>query len=66
MPDCDIYVQCGGCNLRHIKYEETLKIKKHKVQNLVDKALKHKIQVEDTIGMDNPMYYRNKAIYPVK
>ena len=65
VPDCDIYVQCGGCNLRHIKYEETLKIKKHKVQNLMDKALKHKVQVEDTIGMENPMYYRNKTIYPV-
>ena len=23
--DCSTYKRCGGCNLRHIKYEETLK-----------------------------------------
>ena len=27
--------------------------------------LKTKISVEDTIGMQNPEYYRNKAIYPI-
>ena len=26
--DCSSYKKCGGCNLRHIKYETTLKIKK--------------------------------------
>ena len=26
--DCSTYKRCGGCNLRHIKYEDTLKIKK--------------------------------------
>ena len=34
-PDCDTYKRCGGCNLRHIEYEETLKIKKEIVQNLI-------------------------------
>ena len=38
--DCDTYKRCGGCNLRHIKYEETLKIKQNMVQNLVNKNLK--------------------------
>lgn len=63
--DCLCAKQCGGCDLRHIKYEETLKIKKEKVQNLVNKYLTNKIVVEDTIGMDNPFYYRNKAIYQI-
>ena len=27
--------------------------------------LKNKIEVNCTIGMDNPIYYRNKAIFPV-
>ena len=35
------------------------------VQNLVNKGLKHKIQVQEVLGMDNPYYYRNKAQYPV-
>ena len=63
--DCTTYKRCGGCSLRHIKYEETLKIKKDMVQNLVNKGLKNRITVNDVIGMDNPYNYRNKLQYPV-
>lgn len=63
--DCTTYKRCGGCNLRHIKYEDTLKIKKSIVENLVNKNLKSKVFVKDTIGMENPYHYRNKAQYPV-
>ena len=64
-PDCKTYKTCGGCSLRHIDYRETLVIKREKVQNLVNKSLKNRVIVEDTIGMGNVSYYRNKAIYPV-
>ncbi|MBQ3414639.1 MAG: 23S rRNA (uracil(1939)-C(5))-methyltransferase RlmD [Clostridia bacterium] len=63
--DCLTYKRCGGCNLRHVKYEETLKMKRNAVQSLVNKTLKNKIKVEETIGMENPYNYRNKAQYPV-
>ena len=63
--DCETYKRCGGCNLRHIRYDETLKIKQNTVQSLVNKTLKNKIQVKETIGMDNPINYRNKAQYPL-
>ena len=63
--DCTTYKRCGGCNLRHIKYNQTLKIKQNAVQSLVNKTLKNKIQVEETIGMENPFHYRNKAQYPL-
>ncbi len=63
--DCETYKRCGGCNLRHIKYEDTLKIKQNAVQSLVNKTLKNKIEVKETIGMENPLYYRNKAQYPI-
>ncbi len=63
--NCETYKRCGGCNLRHIDYEETLKIKQEKVQNLVNKMLTNKIEVCSTIGMKNPIHYRNKAIYPI-
>lgn len=63
--DCNTYKRCGGCNLRHMKYEETLKLKKEIVQNLVNKALEKKIIVKETIGMEKPFFYRNKAQYPV-
>ena len=63
--DCLTYKRCGGCNLRHIKYKETLKMKQNAVQSLVNKTLKNKEQVQETIGMENPFHYRNKAQYPL-
>jgi 23S rRNA (uracil1939-C5)-methyltransferase len=63
--DCANYKRCGGCNLRHIKYEETLKLKQEIVQNLINKTLEEKITANETIGMDTPYNYRNKAQYPV-
>ncbi|MBR3133927.1 MAG: 23S rRNA (uracil(1939)-C(5))-methyltransferase RlmD [Clostridia bacterium] len=64
-PDCNMFYLCGGCDLRHVDYKETLRIKQEKVQNLVNKTLDKKIVVNKAIGMDNPLYYRNKAIFPV-
>ena len=64
-PDCTTYKRCGGCNLRHIDYDETLNIKAKTVQNLVEKTLRNKIKVDTTLGMGNPYHYRNKAQYPV-
>lgn len=65
IPDCDTYKRCGGCNLRHMKYEETLRLKQKKVQNLVNKTLNEKVEVQKTEGMENPYHYRNKAQYPL-
>lgn len=42
--DCTSYKRCGGCNLRHVKYEETLKIKQNAVQNLVNKTLRKRFK----------------------
>lgn len=47
--DCITYKRCGGCNLRHIQYETTLKMKQNAVQNLINKTLENKIKVENTI-----------------
>ncbi|MFR1776568.1 MAG: 23S rRNA (uracil(1939)-C(5))-methyltransferase RlmD [Clostridia bacterium] len=63
--DCITYKRCGGCSLRHIKYNETLKIKQNAVQSLVNKTLENKLKVEETLGMDKPYHYRNKAQYPI-
>lgn len=63
--DCVTYKRCGGCELRHIDYNYTLKMKQAIVQNLVNKTLSKQIEVEPTIGMKEPYYYRNKLQYPV-
>ena len=64
-PDCVTYKRCGGCSLRHIKYQEILKIKQNVVTSLVNKTLKKPVEVLETIGMDRPIYYRNKAQLPL-
>ena len=64
-PDCASYKRCGGCSLRHVKYDETLKMKQNSVLALVNKYLKNSVNVLDTIGMENPFYYRNKAQFPI-
>lgn len=63
--DCATYKRCGGCNLRHMRYEDTLVLKQEIVQNLVNKTLEKNIMVKETIGMEQPYEYRNKAQYPV-
>lgn len=63
--DCDTYTRCGGCSLRHIKYNETLNMKKDMVQNLVNKELDGEVQVNNVVGMESPEYYRNKLQYPI-
>ena len=63
--DCSTYKRCGGCDLRHMTYDNTLELKKNAVQSLVNKSLKQKVEAEKTIGMENPFYYRNKAQYPL-
>lgn len=63
--DCNTYKRCGGCNIRHINYKNTLLMKQNAVQVLVNKTLKNKIEVESVLGMEKPFYYRNKAQYPI-
>ena len=63
--DCYTYKRCGGCNLRHVNYKTTLEMKQNMVQSLINKTLDKKVTVRETIGMENPYNYRNKAQYPI-
>lgn len=63
--DCDTFYKCGGCDLRHFKYEETLILKKSIVENDFKKMGFNTIKINDCIGMKNPNNYRNKLQYPV-
>ncbi|PJI07823.1 MULTISPECIES: 23S rRNA (uracil(1939)-C(5))-methyltransferase RlmD [Clostridium] len=67
-PICSIYKNCGGCQLQHISYSDQLQFKKHKVIDCLQRIGKidiNSITVHDTIGMENPYYYRNKVQLPV-
>ncbi len=64
-PDCDVFTKCGGCSLRHMQYKSTLELKTEIVKNCINKALGDNINIEQCIGMEKPIGYRNKLIYPV-
>lgn len=65
-PFCTSYKRCGGCSLQHMSYEKTLAFKKQVViDNLTRIGGLSEISVHDTIGMKNPLNYRNKAQYPI-
>ena len=65
-PLCEIYDECGGCQLQHLSYEEQLHAKRAQV---VD-ALTHigklpQILVNETLRADDPWNYRNKMQFPI-
>jgi len=65
-PACGIYKRCGGCGLQHMSYEATLGFKTRLVKDNIKRIGKlENVVVHDTIGMEKPQYYRNKAQYPV-
>ncbi|WP_407271325.1 23S rRNA (uracil(1939)-C(5))-methyltransferase RlmD [Radiobacillus sp. PE A8.2] len=65
-PPCDVYVQCGGCQLQHMSYNLQLNMKQNQVKNAL-KKVGHitDVPVHSTIGMDDPWRYRNKVQIPV-
>lgn len=65
-PKCPIFHQCGGCHLQHLSYEAQLKYKKETVINALTRIGKlENVRVHDTLGMDSPWQYRNKAQVPL-
>ena len=65
-PFCPVYKRCGGCSLQHMSYEKTLKFKRQVViDNLTRIGGFSDVKVNETIGMKNPLNYRNKAQYPI-
>lgn len=63
-PDCPHYKLCGGCALRHIKYEKQLDIKKEIVENAMRRIGGFKdFALGEIIGAENPSRYRNKTVF---
>lgn len=64
-PDCPYYGRCGGCDFRHMSYEEELWAKRARVQDALTRIGGAEVTVEDILGAEQPLHYRNKSIYPI-
>ncbi|MBE6919348.1 MAG: 23S rRNA (uracil(1939)-C(5))-methyltransferase RlmD [Ruminococcaceae bacterium] len=64
-PDCPYYGKCGGCDFRHMDYEEELCAKRQRVQDALTRLGGSEVEVEEIIGADEPLRYRNKSKYPI-
>ena len=64
-PPCPVYRTCGGCSLQHMDYDEQLRMKLQRVNDALTRIGGVSAPVQDIIGMEYPLCYRNKAIYAV-
>lgn len=64
-PACEVFGRCGACSLMHMCYETQLEVKCMLVRDALERIGGFKnINVNPTIGMDKPLRYRNKAVFP--
>ncbi|MDY5973444.1 23S rRNA (uracil(1939)-C(5))-methyltransferase RlmD [Streptococcus hyovaginalis] len=61
------YLRSGIADFGHMVYEEQLKFKRQQVvNNLYKTAGISNVEVAETLGMEKPIAYRNKAAVPVR
>ena len=64
-PGCDCYGKCGGCDCRHMSYEEELRFKLTKVNDALKRIGKQKIIAREIVGSELIEGYRNKGILAI-
>ena len=64
-PKCPYYEQCGGCNLMHLNYQDQIKYKQEKIENIIHKYVDKFIKVNKIIPCENIYNYRNKITFHV-
>lgn len=73
-PYCTAAAVCGGCQIAHISYPEQLALKHQLVADalsrlggfsLAEEPDGSGVQVRPVLGMEQPLHYRNKMIFPI-
>lgn len=59
-PPCPHFEMCGGCVWQHWDYQAQLQYKTDEVKRFLSEKDFDSSLVKDTMGMDNPFYFRNK------
>ena len=63
--DCLLAGRCGGCQFRHMSYEEELYAKRQRVSDALERVGGIKLDLPAVLGADIPQRYRNKVQFPV-
>lgn len=58
---CPYYDKCGGCNILHLSYDEQLKFKQNKIENIMHKYVDNNIKINNIVKSDKQFHYRNKV-----
>ena len=65
-PLCELYEECGGCQLQHLSYEAQLRAKRAQVVDALTHIGKlQQIPVRETLRAEEPWNYRNKMQFPI-
>ena len=65
-PLCELYEECGGCQLQHLSYEAQLRAKRAQVVDALTHISKlPQIPVMETLRAEEPWNYRNKMQFPI-
>ena len=64
-PDCPYFGKCGGCDTRHMRYEEELRFKLGRVNDALRHIGKQELQADEILGSEETDRTRNKAIFAV-
>ena len=63
--NCPYYLNCGGCQIRHLDYQQQLLFKENVVKNTLKKQHLD-VNVNPIVANENINHYRNKVIMPIK
>ena len=64
-PDCPFFGKCGGCDCRHMSYEEELRFKLDRVNAALERIGRQTVKAKEIVGSDVIERYRNKGIFAV-
>lgn len=68
-PTCPYYTKCGACNLSHVLYQESGKIKRDMLMEALERYSglnPRSFEIKDTVLSENPNNYRFKATLPLR
>lgn len=64
-PDCPYFGRCGGCDFRHMDYDEELRLKRQRVRDALERIGGFSVPELEITGAAVQNGYRNKVQFPV-